>query len=72
MLLSLDDYRRCLHSTYDAVARAADELEAQDAHGRGRDVIGANSRYRQARERERARRAANWFTRGDGSSDLEE
>jgi hypothetical protein len=71
MLLSLDEYRRCLRSTYDAVARAGVELEAQDAYGRGRDVIGANSRYRQARERERARRAATWFTRGDGSRELE-
>jgi hypothetical protein len=66
MLLSLDEYRRHLRSTYDAVARAGDELEAQDVRPPGRDVMGVNSRYRRAHERERARRA-----RGKGSRGLE-
>ena len=67
MLLSLDEYRRCLRSTYDAVAQAGQDLEAEDARSRGRAVIQAHARYRRARDRERARRAADWFTPGKGS-----
>lgn len=62
MLLSLDDYRRQLRSTFDAVMRAEATLEAEKDPATGGDILETNRRYRRARERERARRAAKWFS----------
>jgi hypothetical protein len=61
MLLSLEEYRRHLRSTYDTMVRAGAHLESEDERLGGRDAISASYRYRRARDRERARRAANWF-----------
>jgi hypothetical protein len=63
MLLSLDDYRRQLRSTFDAVMRAeATTFEAEKEPSVGGEILETNRRYRRARERERARRAAKWFS----------
>jgi hypothetical protein len=66
MLISLREYRRQLRSTFDAVIRAEATLENQrerrrDASEQG-TVLDANGRYRRARERQRARRAARRFS----------
>jgi hypothetical protein len=61
MLLSLDAYRRQLRSTYDAVLAAEATLEEEREDADDSKILRENRRYRQAQERERARRAARWF-----------
>ena len=61
MLLSLDAYRRQLRSTYDAVLAAEATLEEERENPDSSKILQENRRYRQAQERERARRAAKRF-----------
>jgi hypothetical protein len=62
MRLSLEDYRRQLRQTYDAAMRAEAALESQKDPPTMGDIIQTNQRYRRARDRQQARRAASWFS----------
>jgi hypothetical protein len=64
MLLSLEDYRRQLRETYDAVVRAEAALEPDKDPPIVGDIIQTNQRYRRARDRQRARHAAKRFSPG--------
>jgi hypothetical protein len=62
MLLLLEDYRRQVRQTYDAVMRAEAALESEKDPPIVGDIMQTNQRYRRARDRQRARRAAKRFS----------
>jgi hypothetical protein len=62
MVLSLDNHRRYLRSTFDVPVRAEASIPPPSCQA---EAIQSNFLYRRARERERARKAAAWFNRGE-------